>query len=844
LQSDILSIKDAIKAKKIIVRKDNEIIDFSIFGREINELVDQTIERINYHTSSFLKLQESVTSRINNGDQAIYLIDAKFGGGKTHLLADIYRSFKSNHSCELIILDGHNIKCNTLWGEIASRIKTSRIVEKQFSEMDKNQQVPQLDDIVSLLDQTEGKAIILLLDEIGVYLKRVKAVQKGNVTLADLSLTFLHSLSVAVANSAKSVLVMSLSEEQEFYQEETKAVKRIIHDLRSILSRKSPIITPIMINEVVPIVNQYLFEHIDSKLKDNISEYYAKVIKYTRNEISSTYPFHPAFIPSLWVDYGSTAGFQMMRGILRVLTLSFRHSLDNELISYLPLHLPEVLNDLTVKIGKPELKEIIIEEIKRAENLGKNCFRIASMIVLTSILGKGISTKRIQNLAISSKTSLGVIHDSLKLLERNLWYLHSQEEGYILQNKPNINKLIEDEIDLIQSNEINSRIQEILSKMIESEPLKLHYFEFNQSLTREIPNVFILKWDDNTTLEDIITKNHKGNLRSQTNNIILLHGLKMGSFQTISRVLAAEKILKRVSRKEYPNLVELIHELTSNAEFELINGYNQLTYLHNGKLKQISQPSIIKEGITNVLIREGGIITNLSPEYLKNKILPLIKQPTVRNIHDRFLFDSAFKILQSFKVLTHSIISGIKEGYFLLKDSNSHIIDLSIQEFQLNDDYELIFKQESASKEVTTIANKFEINLKHLGDNLQNTLLLYLKYDGMGLSISHLLKIQQYLNMLQIIEKKCTGQMSLIIYKNASLMMKVEVIDTSVIELSEILVNNIQMFKRLDVSVTVNLSLILNYPEGKIITDNLHQVLNNLNQSVGKWTLGMDNIIT
>ncbi|MHA2091969.1 MAG: DUF499 domain-containing protein, partial [Candidatus Kariarchaeaceae archaeon] len=464
--SGIPTISDGIESAKIRFR--DVRIDYSNYGLEIDDAIDQLIAQdiSSQATASFKTILSAIKAREQGSKQSIHVVSAKFGGGKTFLLANLHAKLKHLSQFKILVINGHSVSDRTIWGECLLKINPEdKTIASRFTKLDEERIVPSLEEITSLLGSA-GKSLVILLDELVVYLKKSRGITVGDTNLADLSLAFLHTLSVAISKSKKHSLIVTTAAGEDAYKKESQEVNVTISGFHSLFARLAPVFSPIEQAEVGPILRSHFIEFLDPEFAHQVADRISHSTGILSSEIEHSYPFHPDLIRILWIDFGEISGFHKMRGILRLISLSLKESLEDQLITTLPLYRPEVLDEITTKIGRGELREIILAELKRASKISRLATNICSVIILYTILGQGTTRKTLHSFFKSEKTPVGMINDTLTTLMQHQWYLHQESDGYNFSNQANIVKIIEDEASLVSTSEVENEVRKRIEEKL------------------------------------------------------------------------------------------------------------------------------------------------------------------------------------------------------------------------------------------------------------------------------------------------------------------------------------------------------------------------------------------
>ena len=220
-----------------------------------------------YPTRGLRNLLTSVCSRLSGSGSevgSIFRLDTTYGGGKTHGLIALCHAVRRDREIpnikefvdsallpdrpvKVAVFDGENADpvngrsmpdgqlAHTPWGEIASSLGGIDGFER-VRESDTQGTAPGADTLRELF---HGEPVLILLDELGVYLRKVQ--QKPG---ADAQLTaFLTSLFKAVETSPNAVLVFTLAigkdrQASDSYAYENQYIRRCVFRTRECIRSK------------------------------------------------------------------------------------------------------------------------------------------------------------------------------------------------------------------------------------------------------------------------------------------------------------------------------------------------------------------------------------------------------------------------------------------------------------------------------------------------------------------------------------------------------------------------------------------------------------------------------
>jgi predicted AAA+ superfamily ATPase len=530
------------------IRKGN--FDESVFAADLGEVRQgrgakdykdvKIFFKKTYFTKGITSMLVDVLNRLNSkkGESVIQLT-TPFGGGKTHTLLSIYHTIlnkKESENCDSIkkILKENKLKsipdanvgvivgtsldptsgrktadnCHirTVWGDIAYQLGGKNLFDK-IKESDVNRVAPGTDLVGEIL--STGKANLILMDEVLQYLVKAQAIKVGQGDLAGQTIAFFQELSVCVANSKNSQLIVTLpSSEMEHFDE---SGEKLFLKVKKIFGRVESIRTPVEGEEIYEIIRRRLFDEVAKpvELKKTIDEFMGIYNKNSddlprsireksyRTLMERSYPFHPELIDVFYKKWGSIPNFQRTRGVLRLLALVVEDlcklkspgslilpsdislsnaSIRNELLKFIENRFESVIAD---DISGPTSKAPQIDRELGSEYLKFHLAEgLASTIFLYSFSGKdaktGVNDSVLRLSIINPDMTPAIIAEALNRLERQLFYLQvDKTKGqYKFSAQPNLNKILvekeesvsrEDALDFAQ-NELWSMVGDKFSK--------------------------------------------------------------------------------------------------------------------------------------------------------------------------------------------------------------------------------------------------------------------------------------------------------------------------------------------------------------------------------------------
>ena len=405
-------------------------------------------------------------------------------------------------------IKGQSIR--TLWGFLAYQLGSYELIKEQ----DQKRIAPGGEHVKKIVSD---KPTLIILDEVSRYLERAMGERVGESTLYRQAMEFLQTLTTEVAGSKYACMVYSLqATAREFYGN-----VEILATLDHLTSRVDAKREPIRGDEIFFVLRKRLLaeppdeemankvadEYID-RLKRNIFAYVAseqerreiedRLIKY-RERFVMAYPFHPALIDLMKERWASIPDFQRTRGVLRFLAVVLRELKKRNVRDFLisstdiPIDDPEVKNAFFTEVGQREPFQAVLEAdftgpnatVKRIDktvfkDMKEPAKKIATAILMFSFGGlpkaggeeilPGVTENDLLFSVISPDLDSTTTKAVLKELLAKCLYIHFDGVRYAFKTTPNINKLLEDEVEVIRDEEINIAIKNMLEEELSGKP--------------------------------------------------------------------------------------------------------------------------------------------------------------------------------------------------------------------------------------------------------------------------------------------------------------------------------------------------------------------------------------
>lgn len=547
------TLKDAFKKKKIVPYDDilkNKISENSFavgFHAVLNGTADDIYNDpklffdLTHVTKNLAGIYEDVLSRMaHGGSRPLLVIDTTFGGGKTHTLVALYHLFshpdvaKKNADLKkiltslnlpavpdisLVAIDCHNIssvkmpkKARTIWGEIGRQLDQYEMVKTYDQEMRR----PDADTLAKLINSTD-KPVLILLDELVNYLKDAKAEAVGEQNLAEVTVSFFHTLTDVIVNSKNAMLIITLPGSESAYKEESELLEKYKTMIKEISGREGSFTVPMERSEIYDVIRKRLFRTVDHQYATDVAEHLQKfyaehqesfpadvmTLDY-RTKTAKSYPFHPALVDLLYERVATIAEFQKTRGVLRLLSHILKNIYQNiDTLDSDPIITPGIvdLNDMSIfqeltnKIAKGEFQSVINSDIVNDEQTAKcqkidnkpaygSNVRVSTAIYLYSLIGSNNEASKgcSQNDLVLATSVEGITYPKDVLvdvinLENTLWYIYNKTGKLYFSVEVNLNKVIADETQNVDQTQYDPEIKGRLRKMLSSDFFDVHVWD-------------------------------------------------------------------------------------------------------------------------------------------------------------------------------------------------------------------------------------------------------------------------------------------------------------------------------------------------------------------------------
>lgn len=373
----------------------------------------------NTHPTRGLKtLLRSVCARLSGSDEqvaAIFRLDTQFGGGKTHALIALAHAAQSMRdvpsAAEFVDLKlvptgkvgvfgfegenadpangrkmGDDVRAYTPWGEMGYALG-GREGYDLVRASDEQGVAPGADVLRELL---AGGPKLLLLDELGIYLRKLKG-KKQEAAGAQLA-AFLSALFSAVETSKNAALVFTLAVGKggvatDAYGLENQFVSDRMAELDSVSGRKATLLNPTEEDETPFVLRRRLFAKVDTARVNEVIEAYRSLWMAhqealpgdalrpeTTERLRTGYPLHPELLHVFTHKTSTLENFQRVRGMLRFLARTVKQLWDTRPAGTYAIHVHHIdpgveaiKQEIVTRLGQEKLVPAISSDVAGTE---------------------------------------------------------------------------------------------------------------------------------------------------------------------------------------------------------------------------------------------------------------------------------------------------------------------------------------------------------------------------------------------------------------------------------------------------------------------------------------------
>ncbi|MDE0525348.1 MAG: DUF499 domain-containing protein [Thaumarchaeota archaeon] len=684
-----------------------------------------------YLTSQMQNILSDTLNRLEHSrGMPCIIIDTGFGGGKTHTLMLLYHvlsnpgigfEYIKKHSLDRTLglsrissvrvaaIDCRDVKKNTLWGEIADRLDTYDAVREHD---ESPRAISNMDAIKGFFDEPT----ILMIDELPHYLSETLGEKIGDTTKSKLTESFLYKLISAASSSKNSVLVLTLTENQQLYKDTVDGIKSRLSDytideamggLKETLSRQTSIRNPVQKEEIYDVLRHRLVKSIDTKALGEIVreyvDYYTQEGLITDSQfherLMRSYPMHPDFIDTLYERVSTISQFNQTRGTLRFLALVlndvYAAKKDCTLVGSGDVNLEssEIVNEVTSKIGRNEYRKIIDTDcVGHAQELDRDkpvkvIEPVARTIYLHSLhetpnRKSGITPNQIK-LAVGKPgldTSIieSALHENIKT---RFWYVQETNGQFYFVDAVNENAIIAEYAKQIGRPEVDEQIRSALEKLASGTSFRPIVWDADSVSDDTSLKLYVLKYDEPTSKIQTLMFGILGHIhdkpRNHPNTIAFVYAdpemtrdLESAA-KELSAIFKAKKDERIKTDKNFlKNMGQKEARARGNLDSMCIKAYCKVGY-PNGpepRLDSISYGDMtgrtIGQIVREFLQRKGKLVTEIGCDAIRVE-----SYKKLEDVYNEFLADKGCKFVEEMKSVQDAARDGVLKGLFGYSDS-------------------------------------------------------------------------------------------------------------------------------------------------------------------------------
>ncbi len=475
---------------------------------------------------------------------AIFRLDTSYGGGKTHGLIALAHATRGlggrvpNLSefvdpaklpageVQLAAFDGENadpangrsfgtegVRAYTPWGEIAYDLKGAKGYER-VRRSDEERVAPGSETLRELFGE---QPVLILLDELSVYLRKVKGQSKDAEQLT----AFLTSLFKAVETAPNAALVYTLAigssgRAIDAYSEENQFIADRIAEAESVSARKATLLNPTTADEYPLVLRRRLFESVDeSGSKSAVAAYESLWRANTENldpratrretvdRFYRSYPFHPEVLDTLTEKAFTLSGFQRVRGMLRLLGRTVANLWETKPDDAHAIHLHHInlgengiRQEIVTRLGQSAFSPAIASDIAGAEQSPALAERIdaekhadmppfAGYVARTTFLHtlafneplKGVTSERLRYSILGPLTNISFIEDARKAFITESAFMDDRAGAPMrFMAEPNLIRLIQTEERNLDAGEVREHLDDRIGEIFSSNVFEMVRF--------------------------------------------------------------------------------------------------------------------------------------------------------------------------------------------------------------------------------------------------------------------------------------------------------------------------------------------------------------------------------
>ncbi|MBK5939327.1 DUF499 domain-containing protein [Halochromatium roseum] len=364
-------------------------------------------------------------------------------------------------------------------------------------------------------DALKDRSVLILLDELAFYL--VHAASHGSkedgtraATLAGIALTNLFGAVRDYKECRRCVIV--IADLQKDWEQGAEALARIMRSNETLggtmqsvnneMSKGAQTIAPVdnSKDELYAILRRRLFKRLDVSNSDiaAVADAYVAELKKAsaiierptmkvREEILVSYPFHFS-TKHLIASFNDNPGFQKTRDVIRLMAAIVRGLWEKGSAEVARHHLLSLetadFNDANVSSRFVEIKKSLQDAMQtdiansgtsHAESLdadtdgmASHCAKWLFTASLSEVHPRGLTEAELAEYLLAPGRSIQGMHDALKKLYDNCWYIEQTKSGrYLFQRHKNLNAQINSYTNTCHHEDRNKVVETKLAEMFE-----------------------------------------------------------------------------------------------------------------------------------------------------------------------------------------------------------------------------------------------------------------------------------------------------------------------------------------------------------------------------------------
>ena len=465
-----------------------------------------------YITSGLRDLLAGAVGRIAGeaGDPVVEL-QTNFGGGKTHSMLALYHLFSGVETASLsgiepvlkeagvdvaprahravlvgtalspgqpsVKPDGTEVR--TIWGEMAWQLGGKAAYE-MIEDSDRTGTSPGSHDLVKLFEA--HSPALILIDEWVAYARQLVGKEDLPAGTFESQGSFAQALTEAAKAADRTLVVASIPASK--IEIGGYNGQYVLDVLKNVFTRVGKPWRPATSDEGFEIVRRRLFEPISGKdhfaARDATTNAFAKMYRdhsgefpsetsegRYRDDLRSSYPFHPELFRRLYDDWSTLDKFQRTRGVLRLLAKVVHRLWENQDGGLLIMPASVSMHDHAVKseltrylddvwepiisqdVDGPNSMPLLLDQQIRHLGRYSACRRVSRALYIGTAPGAdsatpGVGAERLRLACVQPGETVATFGDALRRISEKGQYIHQDGNRYWISTRPNLNRTAED----------------------------------------------------------------------------------------------------------------------------------------------------------------------------------------------------------------------------------------------------------------------------------------------------------------------------------------------------------------------------------------------------------------